>query len=86
MEDLAKGNCKEWDNKELDIFHAVKFFQMFLITVTCTASYLILSDCLNPWSMNVFATNPMFPLIVGGVVASDIFFLVSAFFGFYRMS
>ena len=83
---MSSGYCKSWDNKELDILNAIKFFQMFLILITCTASYLILSDALNPWSMNTFSTIIMFPLIIGGVIASDIFFLVSAFLGFYRAS
>ena len=82
---MASGYCKSWDDKELDILNAIKFFQMFLIMITCTASYLILSDALNPWSMSTFSSKIMFPLIVSGVIASDIFFLISAFLGFYRV-
>jgi hypothetical protein len=26
MTDMFKGDTKEWDNKELDIFNAIKFF------------------------------------------------------------
>ncbi|CDW89299.1 UNKNOWN [Stylonychia lemnae] len=83
--DLQAGYCKDWDNKELDVINAMKFFQQFLIIVTCTASYLILGAALNPWSMQVFSSNPLFAMIVAGVIALDVYFTFSAFFGFYRM-
>lgn len=85
MQDLANGFCKEWDNKELDVMNAFKFFLQFLIIVTCTAYYLILGAALNPWSMQVFASNPMFAMITCGILALDCYFAFTGFFGFYRI-
>lgn len=85
LKDLFKGYCKDWDHEELDLFNGIKFFQQFLIIVTCTARYLILANATNPWSMAVFSSNPMFAMITAGVVSMDVFFMISAFFGFYRI-
>ena len=85
MSDMLGGYCKEWDDKELDVFNAIKFFQQFLIIITCTAKYLIMAAALNPWSMSVFSSNPMFAMVIAGIVSMDNFFAISAFFGFYRI-
>lgn len=50
-----------------------------------TAYYLILGAALNPWSMGVFSSNPMFAMIVAGIIALETYFAYSAFFGFYRI-
>jgi hypothetical protein len=86
VNDLLKGDTKEWDDKELDIFNAVKFFQIFLILITCTATYLILAAPTNPWIMGVFTKNVMFTVVLAGLIAMDSFIAYSAFFGFMRIS
>jgi peptidoglycan/LPS O-acetylase OafA/YrhL len=35
--------------------------------------------------MSVFSSNPMFAMVIAGVVSMDNFFALSAFFGFYRI-
>ena len=81
------GDVKEWEQqrKELDIFNAIKFFHIFLILITCTATYLILAAPLNPWIMAVFFDNVMFTMVIAGIIAMDCYFTYSAFFGFLRM-
>ena len=85
---MMKGDAKEWDDqsKELDIFNALKFFQIFLILITCTATYLILAAPLNPWIMAVFFDNVIFTVVIAGIIAMDCYFTYSAFFAFYRIS
>jgi peptidoglycan/LPS O-acetylase OafA/YrhL len=83
---MMKGDTKEWDERELDIFNAVKFFQIFLILITLTATYLILAAPTNPWIMAVFFNNIMFTVVIAGIIAMDAFFTFSAFFGFLRIS
>lgn len=58
---------------------------MFLILITCTATYLILAAPTNPWIMAVFFDNVMFTLVISGIIAMDCYFTYSAFFGFYRI-
>lgn len=86
--DLLRSDWKQWDSrsKELDIFNAFKFFQIFLILITCTATYLILAAPTNPWIMAVFFDNVMFTIVIAGIIAMDVFFTFSAFFAFYRIS
>jgi multisubunit Na+/H+ antiporter MnhG subunit len=86
VNDLQKGFTKEWDDKELDIFNSIKFLQIFLILITCTASYLILAAATNPWILSVFNKNMMFSVVIAGIIAMDSFFAFSAFFGFLRIS
>jgi hypothetical protein len=54
VKEMLRGDTKEWDLRELDIFNALKFFQIFLILITLTATYLILAAPTNPWIMGVF--------------------------------
>jgi hypothetical protein len=86
VKDMFKGYTKEWDEKELDIFNAIKFLQIFLILITLTATYLILAAPTNPWIMAVFFNNVMFTVVIAGVIAMDTFFTFSAFFAFLRIS
>ena len=88
IKEMMKGDSKEWDknNQELDVFNAIKFFQMFLILITCTATYLILAAPTNPWIMAVFFNNVMFTIVISGIIAMDSYFAFSAFFAFYRIS
>lgn len=86
VRDMLKGETKEWDEGELDIFNAIKFLQIFLILITLTATYLILADPTNPWIMAVFFDNVMFTVVIAGIIAMDSFFAFSAFFGFLRIS
>jgi len=86
VKDLFKGEIREWDEKELDIFNAIKFFQIFLILITLTATYLILAAPTNPWIMGVLFNNIMFTVVIAGLIAMDSFFAFSAFFGFMRIS
>lgn len=86
MNDMFKGETKEWDDRELDVFSAIKFFQIFLIIITCTATYLILAAPTNPWIMAVFFDNIMFTVVIAGIIAMDSYFAYSAFFGFMRIS
>lgn len=85
VKDLLSGYTREYDNKELEIFNAIKFFQIFLILITCTATYLILADATNPWIMAVFLNNIMFTMVISGIIAMDTYFAISSFFGFYRI-
>jgi len=86
IRDMLKGETKEWDERELDIFNALKFLQIFLILITLTATYLILAAPTNPWIMAVFFDNVMFTVVIAGIIAMDTFFTFSAFFGFLRIS
>ena len=86
IKDLFKGETREWDEKELDIFNAIKFLQIFLILITLTATFLILAAPTNPWIMGVFFNNIMFTIVIAGLIAMDSFFTFSAFFGFMRIS
>jgi peptidoglycan/LPS O-acetylase OafA/YrhL len=86
ISDMQRGETKEWDDKELDVFNAIKFLQIFLILITCTATYLILAAPTNPWIMAVFFDNVMFTVVIAGIIAMDSFFAYSAFFGFMRIS
>jgi peptidoglycan/LPS O-acetylase OafA/YrhL len=85
---MLKGDCKDWDepNKELNIFNSIKFIHLFLILITCTATYLILAAPTNPWIMAVFFDNVIFTLVISGIIAMDCYFTYSAFFGFLRIS
>jgi peptidoglycan/LPS O-acetylase OafA/YrhL len=88
LNDMLKGDTKSWDEgkNELDVFNAIKFFQIFLILITCTAMYLILAAPTNPWIMAVFFDNITFTMVIAGIIAIDSFFTYSAFFAFYRIS
>jgi hypothetical protein len=88
VREMLHGDSRPWDQgqNELDVFNAIKFFNQFLILITCTATYLILAAPNNPWIMSVFFDNVMFTIVISGIIALDSYFAYSALLGFYRIS
>jgi hypothetical protein len=82
---VTTSRGKPWDDREIQIFEAFKFFSFCGGTLTYTANFLMCAQLINPWMILTFFTEYIFSIVISFNVAMEMFVAISGFFFAYRL-
>lgn len=83
---LVTSRRKSWDNVELDVLESFKAISFIMLMIVGTAFYLICSATTNTWHILDFFRQPFFTFVLSTNTAIEVFFMISAFLSFYRLT
>ena len=81
---MRSSRCQPWDDKELDLVDGFKFITLILIQVSATATMIAPSARATPWAALDMKPGLFFTVVQSCAMATDAFFVLSAFIGTYK--
>ena len=82
---VTSSRGKPWDDREIQVFEAFKFFMFAGGTFTYSANFLMCTQNTNPWMILNFFKETIFSVVISFNVAMEMFVAISAFFFSYRL-